>query len=120
MSLLLIIDEERDTCALMERVLIRDGHLVATFTRPGDALKWLKNNSPDLVIVSAGKHGEKGKELLGMLKKAGVEGSEIVLSAGVGSLAGVRKEFASVVRDILVKPANLENLEAVVKSSISR
>ena len=120
MAMLLIIDEERDTCALMERVLTRDGHLVATFTRPGDALKWLKDNSPDLVIVSSGKHGEKAKELLEMLKKAGVEGTDIVLRAGVGSLVRVRKAFAGKFRDVLVNPADLENLKAVVRSSISR
>ena len=120
MALLLIIDEERDTCALMKRVLIRDGYTVATFTRSGDALKWLEDHSPDLSIVSAGKHGEKAKELLGLLKEPGVEETDIVLSAGVGSLAGVRKAFAGVVRDVLVKPADLENLEAMVRVSISR
>jgi DNA-binding NtrC family response regulator len=117
MALLLIIDEERDSCVLMKRVLIRDGYSVATFTRSGDALKWLEDHSPDLSIVSAGKHGETAKELLGLLKEAGVEGTDIVLSAGAGALAEVRKAFSGVVRDVLVKPVDLENLEALVRSN---
>src|SRR4030042_1130480 len=81
MSLLMVIDEERDSCTLIARVLRREGYKVAAFTHVEDAVGGLKKNAPDLCIVSAGKYGENAKEIIGLLRGAGIQGGNIVLCA---------------------------------------
>ena len=118
MALLLIIEEEPDTRTLVERVFKRWGVQVVSFSKARDAIDWLKRNTPDLAIVSTGNHGEKAESLLNSLRDAGLEGGHIVLSAGVGSLSFVRRRFANHVRGVMVKPSDLESLEALISSMI--
>ena len=118
MALLLVIDEDKDSCTLIERVFRRQGHVVETFIKSEDACEWLKKNSPDLTIVSAGKHGEKAKELMASLKAAGIKGTGIVLSTSAASLRALRKAFAGDVREVLVKPWDLEKLEEMVGAGL--
>lgn len=116
MNSLLVIDEDEDSCMLLKRVLNKQGYHVASCAKVQDALAWIKDNTADLTIVNAGKHGEKARESLAVLKSAGIKGNNIVLSTSPGSLDKVRKEFADKVLGVLYMPTGLEKLQATVKS----
>ncbi len=119
MALLLLIDEDEDSKVLQERVLVRHGHEVATFTKGQEAVNWLKNNTPDLALISGGKHGEKAGELIALLQGNGVEPCRIVLSANEASLGTLKKAFKGSVAKIMPKTAELEKLESLVRSGLS-
>ncbi len=120
MNLLLVIDEDEDSCMFLKRVLSKQGHNVKTFAKVQDALTWIKNNSTDLVIVNTGKHGEKARESLANLKSAGVKGTNIVLSTSQGSVDKVRNEFADEVLGVFYMPTGLEKLQTSVKSYLQQ
>ena len=117
MALVMVIDDERDSCSLISRMLRREGHRVTAFTRAQDAVAGIRKTNPDLCVVSAGKHGEQAKETLELLRNAGIAGADIVLCASLGSLGLVRKAFSREVRAVLDKTADLEKLAALVKGA---
>jgi DNA-binding response OmpR family regulator len=109
MALILTINEEKDSLALIERLLTREGHQVASFGKAREAVDWLKDHCPDLVLASGGKHGEKARETVTLLKKAGLTGSRILLLTSPGSLAPMRKVFQSEVRDVIAEISDSED-----------
>ncbi len=116
MALVLIVEEDRDFSALVERVITRQGHEVVTFADVQEALRWLEHNIPDVAIISAGKHGEKARELVPKLSSAGVETSSLILSTGIGSISHVQRDFCDKVRSVIPKGSALEELERLVSS----
>lgn len=50
MEQILIIDDDRDMCLLLEKLLKRNNYQVLTFYNGFDALKYLSANSPDLIL----------------------------------------------------------------------
>ncbi len=111
MALFLIIDEDVDSGNLTRRRLSRRGHEVKAFTGTEEALKWLKRNAPDLILVSAGKYGEKAGVHLRSLEKAGVRGADIVLGTDEGTVRDVRKVYRKKVRGVVIKTSDLEKIE---------
>ncbi len=111
MALFLIIDEDVDSGNLTRRRLSRRGHEVVAFTRTEGALKWLTMNAPDLILVSAGKYGEKAGAHLEALEKAGIRGADIVLGTEEGTLRDVRKVYRQKVREVVIKTSDFEKLE---------
>ncbi len=114
MALFLIIDEDVDSGNLTRRRLSRRGHEVTAFARTEDALKWLRMNAPDLILLSAGKYGEKAGVQLKALKKAGVRGADIVLGTEEGTLRDVRKVYRQKVREVVIKTSDFEKLENLI------
>ncbi len=119
MALVLLIDEDSDFSALVERVIRRQGHRVANFASTERALEWVKENNPDLAIISAGKHGERAKELLPKLDSAGLKASSLILSTGISSASEVKRLFSDRVRMVLPKGSDLEEVERLVNSALS-
>ncbi len=116
MGLVLLIEEDADSGALIERLLVRQGHEVANFSREAEALRWLAGGAPDLAVVSAGKYGERARSLLSALKAAGVDGRRIVLISSAGALAALRRDFGKEVRQILTGLSDLEALQSLADS----
>lgn len=111
MALFLIIDEDIDSGNLTRRRLSRRGHEVTVFTGTEDALKWLRMNEPDLILVSAGKYGEKAGAYLKTLENAGIPCGDIVLGIEEGTLRNVKEAYRQKVREVVVKTSNFEELE---------
>jgi CheY-like chemotaxis protein len=109
MALILAINEEKDSLTLIERLLSREGHEVVSFGKAREAAEWLKDHGPDLVLASGGKHGEKARETVNLLKKAGLTSSRILLLTSPGSLAPLRKVFQSEVREVVVEISDSED-----------
>jgi DNA-binding NtrC family response regulator len=119
MALVLAINGETDSLALTERVLDGEGYLVAAFEKVREALGWLGNHTPDLVVASGGRHGERAKETVHLLKQAGVAGSRILLLTSADSLASTRNALGHAVRAVMQETADLEELLGLVNSALS-
>jgi DNA-binding NtrC family response regulator len=116
MALLLLIDEDRDSCYLAKRILSREGHVAKAFTGTKEALEWLRNNLPDFAVISAGKHGQQARKMLEALRGAGMEGRRIILSAETGDLGAVRRTFSDFVFEVIEKGNGFEKLLEVLRA----
>lgn len=116
MALLLIIDEDRDSGHLIGRILTRRGHKAAIFENIEDAITWLETNTPDLILLSAGKYGEKAGLQLKSLCRIGIQSANIVLGAEEGTLTDVRKAYGRQVREVLIKTSDFEKLEHLISA----
>jgi DNA-binding NtrC family response regulator len=118
MASVLIVDEERDFCSLLRRVLTQQGHQVATFTRFKEALKWLAGHPTDLLIVSGGKHGENARGVRDALASAGFSGARVLLTIPESALDEVRARLTDGFLGLLTKPVNISDLESRVGSTL--
>ena len=118
MAVILAINEEKDSLVLAERILAGEGHRVTPFGRVKEALDWLREHSPDLVLASGGRHGEKAKETVDLLKSAGIPGSKILLLTSPVSLPSVRKALQQEVRAVMQETADPEDLLRLVKAAV--
>ncbi|MBI5604408.1 MAG: response regulator [Deltaproteobacteria bacterium] len=118
MALILSINEEKDSLTLAERLLTREGHQVTSFGKVREAVEWLKDHFPDLVLASGGRHGEKARETVNLLKKAGFIGSRILLLTGPGSLSSIRKAFQREVREVMSATYDHEDLVRMINSIV--
>ncbi|MEW6664022.1 MAG: hypothetical protein AB1512_02220 [Thermodesulfobacteriota bacterium] len=118
MALILAINEEKDSLVLAGRIPTAEGHRVTPFGRVREAAQWLRDHSPDLVLASGGRHGEKAKETVRLLKNAGIPGSKILLLTGPVSLPSVRKALQGKVRAVMQETADREDLLTLVKTAV--
>lgn len=118
MALILSINEEKDSLTLAERLLTAEGYQVISFEKVQEAGEWLKGHSPDLVLANGGRHGEKARETVNLLKKAGLPGSRILLLTGPGTLSSFRKALLEEVREVMSVTYDHEDLLRVIKSIV--
>ncbi len=119
MALILVINEEKDLLALTGRVLGSEGHRVALFNKIQAASEWLHENSPDLVIASAGRHGERAKEAVRFLKGAGMDDSRVLLLAGAEAFLSIRDVSDGLVSVVMQGSGYYEELIKVVNSALA-
>ncbi len=115
MSLILVIEDQEDACGLVQRLLMRMGHTVVCVEHASEADLWLRSNSPELVILGTGRHGELALERLQVLERHGVEGSRVLLGARADARELVIRKYGHRVREVFDSPQGLDGLEAMVR-----
>ena len=113
----LILHDETDCRELIKRVLLENGHEVATFDKEEEALAWTSSNQVDLAIVSLEPEIVQSKICQG-LKKLSANLKILVLTTYTNrGLATEALEHGA--DDYLLKPIEIKKLEAKVRSIIS-
>lgn len=120
MAFILSINEEKDSLALSERLLTAEGHRVISFEKVQDAVGWLKDHFPDLVLASGGRQGEKARETVNHLIKAGLSPSRILLLLNQGSLISLGKELRVEVGGVISEPFDQEELIRLINQEAGR
>ena len=114
----LVVDDERTICFLLENFLSKDYQIVAKSTAE-EALEWLESNLPDLIISDIQMTDMDGYQFLkeirynGFLKHTPV----IMLSSHTESKERI-KCYQLGAQDYLSKPFNPEELKEVVKKNL--
>jgi DNA-binding response OmpR family regulator len=117
MALILILDDEEDVCQFMRRIITGFGHEVAAFTEVGDALEWLPAHDPDLILLDYRLRGTDGLDVLENIRRMRPE-TEILIITGKPSPEIQRKAFELGIRDYLIKPLEIGELEYHVNSAL--
>jgi DNA-binding response OmpR family regulator len=115
---ILVVDDELSICLLLENFL--SGEYDVTVINTGDeAMEWLENNMPDLVICDIQMPGMDGYTFLSRFRQRGFTRHTpvIMLSAKAESKERI-KAYKLGAQDFVTKPFNPEELEEVVKKNL--
>lgn len=113
---ILIVDDELFVRKVVAKVLEKEGYNVAIASDGKDALMKAESLDPDLVITDLSMPNMNGMELALMLKKKEIR--VIILSAHVSESA-VKKLTLLNVKDIIVKPFDMDKLLNSVKKAFA-
>jgi DNA-binding response OmpR family regulator len=113
----LILHDETDCRELIKRVLLENGHEVATFAKEEEALAWTSSNQVDLAIVSLEPGIVQSKICQGFKKLS--ENLKILVLTTYTNRDLATKALEQGADDYLLKPIEIKKLEAKVKSIIT-
>jgi len=117
MALILVLDDEKDACELMERVL-SPAHEVVSFTEEDEAIQYVKDNPVDLAILDIKLKKMSGVDVLDVLRKTRPEGKALMLT-GYPTLKTAEQAITLGAYDYLTKPLDVDHLEAKVEEALS-
>jgi signal transduction histidine kinase/ActR/RegA family two-component response regulator len=109
---ILLVDDHQDTCAALERLLVRRGHLVAAAHNMRSALETAVRNQFDLLISDIALPDGTGLEL--MMQLHAISGIPGIAISGFGNNGDIEKSLQAGFSQHLVKPIKLETLEAAI------
>ena len=113
----LILHDETDCRELIKRVLLENGHEVATFAEEEEALAWTSFNQVNLVIVSL-EPGSVQSKICQEFKQLS-ENLKILVLTTYTNRDLATKALEQGADDYLLKPIEIKKLEAKVKSIIA-
>jgi len=109
-STILIVDDEKNICSLISRILKKEG-LETIETYEGDtALKMILSENPDIALVDFRMPGMNGMDLLKRAKEVD-EDLPVVLITAYADIKGAVEAMRAGAHDYLAKP--FENLEVI-------
>ncbi len=122
MTRVLVVDDSRETCDLLELLLSKEevgmDLEVVKATRPEEALEHLRRGGFDLMLSDINLEASlDGVDLLRAAKPLGVE---TILLTGFGSLEKALEAVREGAFDFISKPWNNEELKTLVKRAIVR
>ncbi len=117
MALILVVDDEEDACQLMERIFRASGHHVQTFIHGDEAIRWLKTHVPDVAILDVKPISMDGIRVLKHLQKRNFP-TKVILVTGQPSSETDKSVMRYGIREYLVKPLEIEDLEEHVNRAL--
>ena len=113
---ILLVDDHQDTCAALERLLVRRGYLVAATHNVRSALEAATRNKFDLLISDIALPDGSGMDLMMQLRAiSNVPGIAI---SGFGNNRDIERSLQAGFSEHLIKPIKLENLEAAIERAL--
>ncbi len=100
---ILLVDDHQDTCAALEKLLVRRGHLV--------------RNRFDLLISDIALPDGSGMEL--MMQLHAISKMPGIAISGFGNYGDIEKSLKAGFSEHLIKPVKLEKLEAAMERAIA-
>ena len=115
---ILLVDDHHDTCAALEKLLARRGHLVAVTHDVRSAMEAAVRHKFDLLISDIALPDGTGMDLMMQLRAiANVPGIAI---SGFGNNGDIERSLQAGFSEHLTKPIKLDNLEAAMERALAR
>ena len=114
---ILLVDDHHDTCAALEKLLARRGHLVAVTHDVRSAMDAAVRNKFDLLISDVALPDGTGMDLMIQMRAmANVPGIAI---SGFGNNGDIERSLQAGFSEHLIKPVKLDNLEAAIDRAVT-
>ena len=113
MARVLVLDDERDACDLIERVLGAE-HQVVTFTDEEAAIAYFKANDVDLAILDIKLEKMSGVDVLAILREFRPDARAVMLT-GFPTVKTAQRAITLGAYDYLTKPLDIDRLEEKVR-----
>ena len=114
---ILLVEDHQDTCAALEKLLIRRGHLVAATHSMRSAMETAARNQFDLLISDIALPDGNGAELMTYLHA--ISGMRGIAISGFGMNGDIERSLEAGFAEHLIKPVKMENLEAAIERAIN-
>jgi signal transduction histidine kinase len=114
---ILLVDDHHDTCAALEKLLARRGHLVAVSHDVRSAMGAAVRNKFDLVISDIALPDGTGMDL--MMKVRAIANVPGIAISGFGNNADIERSLQAGFSQHLTKPIKLGNLEAAIERAVN-
>jgi signal transduction histidine kinase len=115
---ILLVDDHQDTCAALEKLLIRRGHLVAATHNVRSAMEAAVRNKFDLLISDIALPDGSGTDL--MMQLHAISKIPGIAISGFGNNGDIERSLQAGFSEHLTKPIKLEKLEAAIERAIAR
>ena len=114
---ILLVDDHEDTCAALEKLLARRGHLVAVSHDVRSAMEAAVRNKFDLLISDIALPDGTGIDLMMQVRAiANVPGIAI---SGFGNNGDIERSLQAGFSEHLIKPIKLDKLEAAIERTLN-
>ena len=114
---ILLVDDHHDTCAALEKLLARRGHLVAAAHDVRSAMEAAISNKFDLLISDIALPDGTGMDLMMQLRAiANVPG---IAMSGFGNNGDIERSLQAGFSEHLTKPIKFEKLNAAIERAIA-
>ncbi|MBW1786278.1 MAG: response regulator [Deltaproteobacteria bacterium] len=117
MANILVLDDEKDACELIDRIL-SSSHKAITFTEEHEAIAYAENNPVDLAILDIKLKTMSGVDVLAALK-AHAPSIKAIMLTGYPTVETARRAITLGADEYLVKPIDIDELEAKVKTVLT-
>src|SRR5213595_1489106 len=114
---ILLVDDHQDTCAALEKLLVRRGHLVAATHNVRSAMEAAVRNRFDLLISDIALPDGSGIELMTQLQA--ISKMPGIAISGFGNNGDIEKSLEAGFCEHLIKPVKLEKLEAAMERAVA-
>jgi DNA-binding NtrC family response regulator len=115
---LLIVDDDKSILTAF-RMIFEGKYTVVTAENGSDALRLLRENAPDVVILDIGLQDMNGIDLLHQIKSLAPETLVIMVTAAEETgMINRARELGAV--DYLVKPLDAKELKTVLQNAVQR
>ncbi|CAH8283621.1 two-component system chemotaxis response regulator CheY [Mariniflexile fucanivorans] len=116
---ILVVDDEISICLLLENFLSKNYEVVSIHDAL-EALKWLEDNIPDLIISDIQMSNMDGFEFLTKLRQRGfTKHTPFIMLSGHSESKERIKCYRLGAQDYLTKPFNPEELDELVKKNLN-
>jgi signal transduction histidine kinase len=113
---ILLVDDHQDTCAALEKLLVRRGHLVAATHNVRSAMEIAVRDQFDLLISDIALPDGSGVDLMRQLRAiSAIPGIAI---SGFGNNGDIERSLQAGFSEHLIKPIKLDDLEAAIERAI--
>lgn len=113
---ILLVDDHEDTCAALEKLLVRRGHLVAPAHNVRSALEAAARNKFDLLISDIALPDGSGVDL--MMQLRAISKIPGIAISGFGSNGDIERSLQAGFSEHLTKPIRLEDLQAAMDRAV--
>lgn len=115
---ILVVDDNRDICALIESILLSDGYDVESCCNPAEYKEKLSNAKPELIITDMLMSGFDGRTLTKEVKRnAETADIKVMLMSAHPDAAKICTEIGA--DDFLAKPFEIDDLLDKVESLLN-
>ncbi|MCM8797305.1 MAG: response regulator [Candidatus Omnitrophica bacterium] len=113
---LLVVDDEVDQCESIEHYFSRRNFTVFTAATGGKALRLIKENKPDLVLLDMKLEGNlEGRDVLRILRETDKDTKVAMITGDVFTEEEMQEIADLGIVDFLHKPIDVQTLEGVIK-----
>ncbi|MBI5886767.1 MAG: response regulator [Deltaproteobacteria bacterium] len=114
---ILVIDDEKDVCVFLEKVLGEDGYDVLTALSVEEGVKAVSSKRPDIVLIDKNLPKQNGIDGLARIKAID-ENIVVIVMTGYGAMESARRAMELGAFDYITKPFDLDCIKTVIKNSL--
>lgn len=114
---ILVIDDDKDICEALKKLLVTDGYNVKTITRPMYTLRELKKKTYHLIILDLKMPEIRGEDLIREIRKVNPDISVVILTA-YPSVDSAVQALQNNVFDYVKKPFKINELRDTIRNAL--